>query len=78
MTTYYDVIYLKETLNGFIIDPIPMLCRVDYQTALEKKKISWIMCTILIILLYGKMWKTLLSNEIRRNACTCKLCFQTW
>ena len=37
MTTYYDVIYLKETLNGFIIDPIPMLCRVDYQTALEKK-----------------------------------------
>ena len=35
--TLYDVIYLKETLNGFALDPIPMLCRVDYQTALEKK-----------------------------------------
>lgn len=35
--TLYDVIYLKETLNGFAIDPIPKLCRVDYQTALEKK-----------------------------------------
>lgn len=35
--TLYDVIYLKEVLNGFAIDPIPMLCRVDYQTALEKK-----------------------------------------
>lgn len=35
--TLYDVIYLKEALNGFAIDPIPMLCRVDYQTALEKK-----------------------------------------
>ena len=37
MTTYYDVIYLKEVLNGFAIDPIPMLCCVDYQTAIEKK-----------------------------------------
>ena len=37
MTKYYDVVYLKEVLNGFAIDPIPMLCRVDYQTALEKK-----------------------------------------
>lgn len=35
--TFYDVIYLKETLNSFAIDPIPILCRVDYQTALEKK-----------------------------------------
>ena len=35
--TLYDVIYLKETLNGFAIDLIPMLCHVDYQTALEKK-----------------------------------------
>ena len=35
--TFYDVIYLKEVLNGFTLDPIPMLCRVDYQTALEKK-----------------------------------------
>jgi hypothetical protein len=35
--TLYDVIYLKEVLNGFALDPIPMLCRVDYQTALEKK-----------------------------------------
>ena len=37
MTAYYDVIYLKEVLNGFAIEPIPMLCGVDYQTALEKK-----------------------------------------
>ena len=35
--TLYDVIYLKEVLNGFAIEPIPMLCGVDYQTALEKK-----------------------------------------
>ena len=35
--TFYDVIYLKEVLNGFAIDPIPMLYHVDYQTALEKK-----------------------------------------
>jgi hypothetical protein len=35
--TLYDVIYLKEIANGFALDPIPMLCRVDYQTALEKK-----------------------------------------
>jgi hypothetical protein len=35
--TLYDVIYLKEIANGFAIDPIPMLCCVDYQTALEKK-----------------------------------------
>lgn len=34
---FYDVIYLKEVLNGFALDPIPMLCRVDYKTALEKK-----------------------------------------
>jgi hypothetical protein len=36
-TCFYDVIYLKEIANGFALDPIPMLCRVDYQTALEKK-----------------------------------------
>lgn len=30
-------VILKEILNGFAIDQIPMLCRVDYQTALEKK-----------------------------------------
>ena len=35
--TLYDVIYLKEALNGFALNPIPMLCRVDYQTALEYK-----------------------------------------
>jgi hypothetical protein len=37
MIKYYDVIYFKDELNGFALDPIPMLCRVDYQTALEKK-----------------------------------------
>ncbi len=34
---YYDVIYLKDELNGYAITPILMKGCVDYQTALETK-----------------------------------------
>jgi hypothetical protein len=37
MIKYYDVIYLKDELNGYEITPIPMKGCVDYQTALETK-----------------------------------------
>lgn len=34
---HYDVIYLKEILNGYAIEPIPMAGCLDYETALETK-----------------------------------------
>lgn len=36
-TDLYEVIYLKDELNGYAISPIPMKGCVDYQTALETK-----------------------------------------
>ena len=65
--TLYDVIYLKEVLNGFAIDPIPMLCRVDYQTALEKKaeldKVYNPDCIV--------VWKNVENVAIKRNWTQC-------
>jgi len=61
--TFYDVIYLKEVLNGFALDPIPMLCRVDYQTALEKKtELDMVYNPDYIVI-----WKNVEKSVIERN-----------
>ena len=61
--TLYDVIYLKEILNGFALDPIPMLCRVGYQTALEKKsELNKVYNPNLVVI-----WKNVENFVIERN-----------
>lgn len=63
----YDVIYLKEVLNGFAIDPIPMLCRVDYQTVLEKKtELDTVYNPEFVVI-----WKNVENIVIERNWTQC-------